>query len=208
MQSQSPSERPGTLESLPLHIAQYLLEFVDRRSIFPFSLTSRFCCQAAGPQRFAGIKLIIRDNEKLIRDLEQLKNTLAVDNRFPHVRRINLEGFLLCGTDHVGPNAVDGRFIANGGWNEAAHEEGDSENEDDLDLTHFAPDKPKFTPEWKQEQNEVWQPFADFLGQLPALRDLVYSCTHQIAPCVLAALHQHHPKSRLHMKAFSLRSLY
>ncbi|KAK0742145.1 hypothetical protein B0T21DRAFT_360694 [Apiosordaria backusii] len=210
MHSQSPSQQPGPLERLPLHIAQYLLDFVDdRRSIFAFSLASKFCCQAAAPQRFARLRLTIRDKEKLCRDLDQLKRVLAVDNRFAHVRRVTLKGFLLCGNDHIGPNAVDGRFLANGGWNEVPQDDdGDSETEDIADLTYFAPDLPRYTAQRKQEQNEAWQPFADFLGQLPALRDFVYACTHQIPPCVLTALHQHHPKSRLHMHTFSLRSLY
>ncbi|KAL2194058.1 hypothetical protein P885DRAFT_80586 [Corynascus similis CBS 632.67] len=60
----------------------------------------------------------------------------------------------------------------------------------------------------ERSQDEAWLPFGRFLGQLPALKDLVYACTHQIPLCVLTALHQHHPKSRLHLQTFSLRSLY
>ncbi|KAK4173119.1 hypothetical protein QBC36DRAFT_62312 [Triangularia setosa] len=207
MQSQSTSQHPVPLERLPLHIAQYLLDFVDRRSISSFSLANKFCCQAAAPQRFVHLKLTIRDKEKLNHDLEQLNKSLTVDNRFLHVRRITLRGFLLCGTDHIGPNAVDGRFLANGGWNETP-EDGDSEIEDVADLTYFAPDLPRYTAQRKQEQNKAWQPFADFLSQLSGLKDFVYACTHQIPPCVLRALHQYHPRSRLHMHTFSLRSLY
>ncbi|KAK3896562.1 hypothetical protein C8A05DRAFT_39898, partial [Staphylotrichum tortipilum] len=56
--------------------------------------------------------------------------------------------------------------------------------------------------------DETWLPFARFLGWLPALTDLVYACTHQVPACLLAALHEHHPRSRLHVRAFSLRSLF
>jgi hypothetical protein len=64
------------------------------------------------------------------------------------------------------------------------------------------------TPQYKQAQREAWLPFAQFLGQLPGLTDLVYACINQIPACVLDALHQHLPRSRLHVRTFSLRSLY
>ncbi|KAK0662498.1 hypothetical protein QBC41DRAFT_329750 [Cercophora samala] len=203
------SQHPGPLERLPLHIAQYLSDFLHPDSILPFSLASKFCCLAAAPRRFASLTFNIRDKEKLDREVERLKKTLAVDNRFPHVRRVTLRGSLLCGTDHLGPNAVNGRFLSNGGWYELLSDnEGDSETEDVVDLTFFKPNKPKYDTQRKQEQNEAWQSFVDFMGQLSGLRDLVYACTHQIPPCVLKALHQDHPRCRLHMHAFSLRSLY
>ncbi|KAK4677943.1 hypothetical protein QC764_303170 [Podospora pseudoanserina] len=202
------SQQPCLLERLPLHIAQYLANFLHQDSIRPFSLASKFCCQAAAPRRFTSIKLTARERDKFDRDVEELRATLAVDNHSHHVRRITLRGFLLLGTDHLGPNGVDGRFLANGGWNESPDNEGDSETEDVYDSSYFRPNLPKYDSQRKQELNEAWQPFADLIGQLSGLRDLIYACTHQIPRCILEALHQRHPRSRLHMHTFSLRSLY
>ncbi|KAK4039969.1 hypothetical protein C8A01DRAFT_46625 [Parachaetomium inaequale] len=72
----------------------------------------------------------------------------------------------------------------------------------------FRPRTPPPTPQHKQEQHETWLPFAQFLSKLPGLTDLVYSYKDQVPACVLAALHRHHPRSHLHIGAFSLRSLY
>ncbi|KAL2166913.1 hypothetical protein VTG60DRAFT_2021 [Thermothelomyces hinnuleus] len=84
----------------------------------------------------------------------------------------------------------------------------DSDTDTDNESNFFEPGSPALSPGHKRAQHEAWLPFAQFLGQLPGLTDLVYSCTHQVPACVLTALHQHHPKSRLHVRTFSLRSLY
>ncbi|KAF4978792.1 hypothetical protein FZEAL_4882 [Fusarium zealandicum] len=62
--------------------------------------------------------------------------------------------------------------------------------------------------EEKLQMAMAWRPLADFISKLPCLKDLVYGCAHQIPLCVLEALHQHSPKTRLHMLTFELRSLY
>ncbi len=89
----------------------------------------------------------------------------------------------------------------------------DSDSDVDNDDTHAGSrrfvqaDLPWTKPE-KRAQHKAWLPFARFLGQLPALKDLVYACTHQVPACILAALHDNSPQTRLHVRGFALRSLY
>lgn len=91
-----------------------------------------------------------------------------------------------------------------GGGSEDDGEDDESDNNSVL----FNTDGPTMSPERKRAQHEAWLPFARFLGRLPGLTDLVYSCLHQVPACILMASHQHHPSSRLHVRTFSLRSLY
>ena len=64
------------------------------------------------------------------------------------------------------------------------------------------------THEEREEQNKAWLPLAQFLDQLPDLKDLIYAYSNQIPMSILSSLHQHHPINRLHVHTFSLRSLF
>ena len=201
---------PAPLERLPEHILEYIAEYVAgcrRRSLFDFSLASRLCCRVTTPQRFAFLKLTIRDKEKLQHDLQRWTEVLS-PNHFRHVRRVTVIGFM---RDNQPVQSRDN------GWREDFSEDfsgdGDDDDEDspcyDFSVTSaFIPDFPHLMPQHKDAQHEAWLPFANFLGQLPGLKDLIYACAHHMPPYVLRALHQHHRRSRLHIRAFSLRSLY
>lgn len=58
-----------------------------------------------------------------------------------------------------------------------------------------------------QARDKAWMPVARLISMLSGLQDLVHACADQISPCLLTALHQHHPASRLHIPNFCLRSL-
>jgi hypothetical protein len=60
----------------------------------------------------------------------------------------------------------------------------------------------------KQRWIEAWMSLVKLIGQLPALRDLVYTSAEQIPSCLPSILHQHHPSCRLHVTIFDLRSLH
>ncbi len=181
---------------LPLHILEYICHYLPRQSLLPLSLTSRFCYQAATPRRFSRLKLTIHDKEKLRDDLQQWAAVLGRGNRFRHVRRVVLVGAML-DRDEANPYGLATDSDTDG-----------SCDSDDDDNSFFSADSTPLTTQHKLEQDEAWLPFADFLSQLPGLKDLVYACPHQVPACLLAALHQHHPRSRLHVRTFSLRSLY
>ncbi len=197
------------LDRLPLHVFEYICQYVPRRSLASLALTSRFCAAATTPRRFSRIKLAICDKEKLRDDLQQWNVVLCRDNRFLHVRRLVVVGYMP-DEDEFGFDAEAPRSRAS----LAAYGDSDSDTDgdDDDDDSHFRPEHelvgPLLTETYKQAQHEAWLPFARFLSQLPALKDLVYVCTHQVPACLLAALHEHHPRSRLHVRFFSLRSLY
>ena len=201
MDSPSTQPTPAPLERLPLHLFEHICKYVTRRSLFSLSLTSTFCRQAATPQRLSRLGLTIRDKQKLRDDLQQWVAILGRGDGFRHVRRVVVVGFMLDGNEsevdprrHLLPSTA------------GTDSDGDSDGEDER--FWFPPDWPPLTTQFKQGQHEAWLPFAQFLGQLPGLKDLVYACTHQLPVCVLTALHQYHPHSRLHVHTFSLRSLY
>lgn len=52
-----------------------------------------------------------------------------------------------------------------------------------------------------------WVSLADLLKRCSALSDLLFELRDQLAPCVLHTLHRYHPRCRLHMRAFSVKSL-
>ncbi|KAK4247598.1 hypothetical protein C7999DRAFT_14412 [Corynascus novoguineensis] len=190
------------LERLPLHILEYTCQYISRSSLFSLSLANRFCCQATAPQRFSRLRLTIRDKEKLRDDLDQWVAVLGRNNdRFRYVRRVAVIG-RMADNEADSSDDEDRRTGDSATYGET---DSDSDIEEEVD---FYPGAPALKPKHKRSQHEAWLPFARFLGQLPALKDLVYACTHQIPLCVLTALHQHHPKSRLHLHTFSLRSLY
>jgi hypothetical protein len=181
MASQSP------LETLPLELFHRICQFLPRQSLFTLSLVSAACRKGTAAGRVARIRFIIRDEEKLWRDISHFENVvLGPDDLFRYVRRVTV---------------IDEKHSSTPG----------ASGDEDGDLTQnipFNPSSPLQTPAQKQAQNKAWLPFAQFLARLTGLTDLVYSCTEQIPACVLSVLHQHHRTSRLHVSTFSLRSLY
>jgi hypothetical protein len=145
------------------------------------------------------VKFTIRNKEKLQSDVERLLAVLSRHNLLRHVRRVVAIGSMDNGDES------DDRYRQFSPGRRNADNNSDSDS-DNVFGGRFITGSPLSTQQ-KQTQNEAWLPFAKFLGQLPALTDLVYACRHQIPPCVLTALHKNHPKSRLHIDAFSLRSL-
>ncbi|KAL2118669.1 hypothetical protein VTJ04DRAFT_8329 [Mycothermus thermophilus] len=181
MASQNP------LETLPLELFHRICQFLPRQSLFTLSLVSAACYKGTAAGRVARIRFIIRDEEKLWRDISHFENVvLGPDDLFRYVRRVTV---------------IDEKHSSTPG----------ASGDEDGDLTQnipFNPSSPLQTPAQKQAQNKAWLPFAQFLARLTGLTDLVYSCTEQIPACVLSVLRQHHRSSRLHVSTFSLRSLY
>jgi len=52
-----------------------------------------------------------------------------------------------------------------------------------------------------------WVSLADLLKRCSALSDLLFELRDQLPPCVLSTLHEYHPRCRLHMRSFNVRSL-
>lgn len=188
-----PHSQPLSLERLPFHILEHICAYLPRRSLFSLSLASKICRQASTRAQFSRIVLNIRDQEKLSADLERWNTILGRDSLFGCIRQLVL----------VGKMAANVRPIVRMASNNVS----DSEDEDSYNVG-FDPGSPIIRPEYKQVQHEAWLPFVPFLEKLTGLTDVVWACTNPIPACVLTALHEHHPTSRLHVRTFSLRSLY
>ncbi|EAQ91901.1 hypothetical protein CHGG_00136 [Chaetomium globosum CBS 148.51] len=203
MESAGTHPRFSPFETLPLHLFQYLCECVPRRSLSCLSSASRLCYQATTPRRFRRVKLTIRNKEKLRRDLDNLLAVLSSRDLFRHVHQVVAIGCM----DHDGGSEDCSQTTDPATADQDSDDDSDSDSDNDDLFGATIGSGPPLSTQQKKAQNEAWLPFALFLGQLPALTDLVYACTHQLPPCVLAALHKYHPTSRLHVDAFSLRSL-
>ncbi|KAL2118668.1 hypothetical protein VTJ04DRAFT_8328 [Mycothermus thermophilus] len=79
---------------------------------------------------------------------------------------------------------------------------------DDLteDVGDFVP--PPLTGKYKEAQSEAWDPFTEFLVNLPTLTDLIYGCSTPVPLCLLQLLHYRHPGCRLHVSTFTLPSTW
>jgi hypothetical protein len=211
---------PSRLETLPTVILDIICEHLAncdsrRESLLAFSLVSKHCCVVADRQRFERIQVQVRGISELREDIERLTTLLEAKERFRHVRKVKVVGFMPPDTS----DAEEHRVIAKQQVVEDFVREDRKDRAQEVCYHDTFLDPPKYppsvddveshlaTPEAKQKHNEAWQPFAKFIARLSRLEDLVYSCVDQVPSCLLAALHQHHPQSRLHVHTFCLRSL-
>jgi len=81
----------------------------------------------------------------------------------------------------------------------------DDESADELNKNEFRADR--WPANVVYNEYDAWNPVASMIEQLPALSDLIYNCSNQLAPCMLQALHQYLPQCRLHIKSLGFRSL-
>ncbi len=217
--------QPLTLERLPLHVFEYICTFLPHRSLLDLSLASRRCAQAAAHQQYSRIRLDVFGVRKLRSDLERWTAILSQGDRFRHVRRVVVVGFFRNGwngnedsnddsDDDDDSESESDSDTDNDGYDRyidleaRTYNDTDSESGDDAPGRRFQPNDPVVVSWRKKVQNKAWLPFAQFLAQTPGLKDLVYSQNHQLPRCVLDVLHEHHPRCRLHLRIFSLRSLY
>jgi hypothetical protein len=153
------------------------------------------------------------DKAQLRCDLERIAAVLSPDDRFRHVRRIVVWGWMLGDESEEEVRGHQLRLADRRASNEHrdlrrdVDSDSDGGAESDSEEVSFSPDQPYVTEERKKIQHTAWLPFARFLDRLPGLTDLVYGCTDQVPASVLVAL-RNHPRARLHVRSFSLRSLY
>ena len=160
MESPRPQQDPAPLERFPLHIFELICSYVPRRSLPSLSLASSLCYKATTPRRFESLRLTIRDRETLRDDLQRRTVILAEGNRFRHVRRITLVGFMLDGEESdAGPAS--------------RNHDGDDDSDSNSDFDENPPfpySDPAMTEQYKRAQAEAWLPFVEFVAQFPALK--------------------------------------
>jgi hypothetical protein len=190
------------LETLPWLVLSRICDFLDddddydtyasdqrRSDLRAFSLTSRQCCAATASQRFFQVRVAVTNADDLMRSLERWTEMLDRDGgRFCYVQRLKV---ILSGQDKVGDEWEERRY---GPWFS--------------DVPCFRrPSELDYRGPWGLQSitDEHWLALARFIGQLPALKDLVWGFVKMPQP-VLAAIHAA-GTCRLHMQRFCLCSL-
>ncbi|KAF0331126.1 hypothetical protein GQ607_001434, partial [Colletotrichum asianum] len=170
----------------------------------------------------------------LEQDVTQCYRSLDRDQNFPHVRRFVVAGLVIRDSgrdsglgpgpgrlpsrimppDFVHPEAASSTRSKGDGWKPriTAAEMVDDETRIDgwfqetqvgHNGRHFGWDE--FTI--AKVPNGFWKPLAKLIKKLPRLTDLLYACPNQFPPCMLDALHEYHPRCRLHLRNFHLHSI-
>ena len=192
------------LETLPWLVLSHICDFLDgdddedydtyasdqrRSDLRASSLTSRQCCAATASQRFCQVRVVVTNADDLMRSLERWTEMLDRDGgRFRYVQRLKV---ILPGQDKVDDEWGERRY---GPWFS--------------DVPCFRrPSEIDYRGPWGLQSitGEHWLALALFIGQLPALKDLVWGFVKMPQP-VLAAIHAA-GTCRLHMQRFCLYSL-
>lgn len=199
-----------TLEKLPHVVLDIICGHLDdesghRHDLCAFSLTSRRCCAAAETRRFGQIVLVVPSLDELDSILDRLNAVLGHGRRHGLVHRLKVQGT---------PREMEP-------WERNNTYDDDDKNDEDNDdarsvVRNF--DTPPFCRIGQRPHKYLgngnrfdvnpWLPFASFILELPALRDLVWFGS--VPRCVLDALDSLHAAKRpcrLHLSGFRLRSL-
>lgn len=212
------------LETLPFPVLESICEYLThcgskRRSLFAFSLASKYCCFVSTRERFKQVSLTMRDRRKLHRDIQRWEEILSINERIRCVRRVRLLGHMSVQDDEPAwrKSTFPGRMLL--GTNEEESETDEHEGDED---EFFTPSRDLSTEcylvddyrsDWhtisneEKARNKEWLLLARLLEQIPNLRDVVYACTHRIPKCILTALHRYHPNTRLHFHTFNLNHI-
>lgn len=148
---------------------------------------------------------------------------LGIDERIRYVRRVKFLGYMsLDPGDETAEEEEVASSLPSGSFTDKDEDESE-EHEDEGDEDHFFKpskallsdislwDRDRWDPRVSRKEaaarNQECLPLAWLLKRVPNLRDVVYSCNHRIPICILTALNQRHPDTRLHLHTFSLRNL-
>ncbi|PGH00303.1 hypothetical protein AJ80_09197 [Polytolypa hystricis UAMH7299] len=192
-------------EELPGEILQQIASCLDANSLNAFSLTSQQCNEVANMFVFQNMCISIWNRETLRQDIDGWSRTLERRSSFQHVRRLQIGGQMAYASEETGPGNLLGL--------KQSRKRRAIDSDDDFDLVTFLePGLDSLLPDTRPPQeawaeDDAWIPLANLMRRLSALRDLVYACTNQFPPCLLAVLHEELPCCRLDMRSFALRSL-
>ena len=203
-----------SLESLPLLILELIAEYLshttrDRRDLFAFALTSKYCHAVSNRERFRRIHLEVGRKaqlKELLAGWDEILN-IGKRERRNYVRSIKVTGYMESEElDHIEKDYNRRYWRLMEGWDSELGEAVESER-----YSHLRKESECFSfdnkPENKSKRNELWRPLADFISAFPGLKDLTWSSTDQLSRCILDVLHLQLPRARLHVHTFYLRSL-
>ena len=195
---------PAKLETLPWLVLSRICEYLDdddddddtyasnqrRSNLRAFSLTSRQCCAATASLRFCQVRAAVTNADDLIRILERWADMLDRDGgRYRYLQKLKV---ISPGQDKVDDDWEEHRYAP---WLS--------------DVPRFCRPSSSSTEhsprKLESTTGDPWLALARFIGQLPALKDLVWGFCNMPQP-ILAVIHAA-GTCRLHMHHFHLGSL-
>lgn len=189
---------------LPPEINRIVLQGLSKEhppSVRAFAGASRTCHTLARQYLFQTLRLNAKDRQGLYDLVETILQTLQLNSSFKYVVRLVIAGKSMSSeiSEVWTRRVIDPDRI--GGFADDLHGSLDRYESISWSEATCNPSKANCPPD------DAWLPVANLIQRLPSLRDLVFLCPLQFPPCLLAAIHRHHPQCRLHIGKFFLWSL-
>jgi hypothetical protein len=172
------------------------------KTVRSLSTVNRGCYHVALPFIYRNFTIKVSDRESLRRDVAKLTENDHSQKHLMYLRRLKLKGQMPLLDEHTGNelphviNMLDERY---------ERDETSSENNTKPQFNAvFVTDRKEAGAD---ESSRAWSPLISLISSLSHLTDLTYGCDNQVPPCLLHALHRHHPTCRLDIRTFRLRSL-
>lgn len=194
----------SSFEGLPHEIVLSICRYVGdthKASLSALALTSKRCHAAAVVYLFRTVRLNARHLERFRNDAQKCTDVLERTQSFGTVHRLVVEDSML----ELDQQAGAATFVIGNMGQQRRRVETVMGLDDDISADQL--EKTAWRKEFRTDRRHAWNTLASMIEQLPALSDLIYECSIQIAPCILKVLHQYRPQCKLHIKPFGLRSL-
>lgn len=205
---------PEVLEGICAHLAADL-GHLRKRSLGALASTNRQLRSAAFLFQFHTIQIRFTHKADIAREVEKWRALLDARSCTSHVRRLAIVELEEPPDEWEDVGSPKQWPPENGKHDffEPGHEAWSLDKDDEFwtrpEPIDFHPWGAVPSPSEKAKDQALWTRLADFIDDLPRLRDVDYQCKSQIPVNLLAALNgKVGGPPRLHMYAFSLRSLY
>jgi hypothetical protein len=187
-----------TLDTLSVEILCQICQYLDQTdkpSLKSLALVNKQLNAVAAIRLFRTITIEVRGESNLAKDIK-----LLPQGAIQHIRHLIVEGMMP--EEDEKTKEIRSRYPYN--------------RPSELQDAFYSPAKRRWEGFEKAGrgvyqtfdiEDTAWTPLATFIAHLPVLLDLTYNAPNQIAQCILESLHGHHPKCRLHINIFHLRSL-
>ncbi|XXG94782.1 hypothetical protein Hte_001040 [Hypoxylon texense] len=215
---------PGTWTTLPQELKAQVCEFLygtHLSSLVNLAITNKDNYDVAALFLFRTIKIFVNERDRSQPNLQKYVRHLECFEAKKHVRRLVIYGPGWSSPVRTGFGYERPSFIRTLAYIPDPERE-NNENPlrtrfdkltgvdvwDNIIHSAFVPDTSPVGTAY--QLNERWRPLANLIRQLPMLGDVIYQCSTQFPPCLLAALHERQsgwPRCRLHIDAFKLRCL-
>lgn len=163
---------------------------------------NKSCYNATLPFIYRNLTIKVSSRASLRRDVEQLRENDLSQKRLEYLRHLKLQGQMPLLEKHTREELPLIRDVSD----VCAEPDETSTNDSRVPQFHtvFAGDHDEAGPD---ESSHAWSPVVSLISSLSHLMDLIYECKNQFPPCLLQALHRHHPACRLDIRTFRFRSL-